>query len=477
LVLVEVHKDFLASPRLAANSSEIREDHFLMFSFFEAGVTKTKCLKFIGFTELIHLIRNNPNDEKIETIRTLRRNGDENYKELKKKLPYITPNCIVLIRSLKGDLFNQNFIQFSQYLYYDLDKGNAEEYKSYFINKYGHLASLICISSSGGGISVMFKVRNEITKENFYDVWSAVRNTVLQDEIQDKIIDDKCKDIARAMFISYDPNIYYNIDNEIEVKLQESIQQNDKKKEKQSKTCEDFNNRLISPFSIISIGKILEKLRTRSITKVANPIVDFKPADYVEVYIPKFIEDGTKHKIYTSMIHALVYLNPSIEKEYIFSFLFYVNNRFAKPKMEKREFIRLFNLVYKGIKDTGKTKVKIEKRFIHFNPLSNLTKAEKINISNMLNGYKRKNESIQKIINAKLEIEKLGQKITQERIAKISGLSSKTVRSHLNSSITDMHELVEMLNNSLPKKENFHDNLVVNTRDIFNTSILAKSST
>ena len=46
------------------------------------------------------------------------------------------------------------------------------------------------------------------------------------------------------------------------------------------------------------------------------------------------------------MIHQLVYLNPSIEKEYIFSFLFYVNNNHAKPKMNMKELVRLFNFVY-----------------------------------------------------------------------------------------------------------------------------------
>ena len=156
--------------------------------------------------------------------------------------------------------------------------------------------------------------------------------------------------------------------------------------------------------------------------------------------------------IYTSMIHALVYLNPAIEREYIFSYILYVNNRFAKPKMEKREFIRLFNMVYNGIKKPGKTNVNKELKYIHFHPDCKLTKEEKINISNMLNGYKRKNESIQKIHDAKNELEQLGQKITQKRIAELTGLSAKTVRTHLNSPMTDMDEMVTRVNNSVPIK-------------------------
>ncbi len=118
--------------------------------------------------------------------------------------------------------------------------------------------------------------------------------------------------------------------------------------------------------------------------------------------------------------------------------------------MEKREFIRLFNLVYNGIKETGKTNIKKEIKYIHFNPEHALSAKEKIDISNMLNGLKRKNVSIQKIIDAKLELERIGQKITQKRISEITKLSPKTVRTHFNSKLTDMDEQVEMVNNSVP---------------------------
>jgi hypothetical protein len=210
------------------------------------------------------------------------------------------------------------------------------------------------------------------------------------------------------------------------------------------------NNTLISLFSIISINKVLPELITETVVEVSNPVVDFKPVEYVKVFIPKVIKDGTKHVIYTSMIHALVYLNPNIEKEYIFSYLYYVNSRYARPKMEKREFIRLFNLVYNGIKATGEVYVNKEMKYIHFNPGCNVSIEEKINISNMINGCKRRNESIQKIINAKNELEKLGKKITKKRLADISGLSIKTIRAHFNSPLIDMDEVLEMVNDSVP---------------------------
>lgn len=419
-----------------------------MFSYFEKGIKDTIPSRFIGLPELVQLIRYNPNKNKIETIRLLRKDGDELYRGLKSELSYITPVCMVRERSLEGENFEKNFIQFSQYLYYDIDTMNAEDYKCGFLRKYGHLASMVCISSSGGGISVLFKVRNEITKANFKELWQKVRDTMLKDET----IDTMCSNVSRAMYISYDPEVYVNYENSIEIELINNITKPDEKVEKQGKTRKDFNITLIYPYSILPINKVLEKLKTSTMVPVSNPVVDFKPAEIVQVFIPSVIKDRTKHRIFKSMIHTLVYLNPDIDKEYIFSYLFYINRRFAKPRMEKREFVRYFNMVYNGIKNHGVFNVKKEVRYIHFNSNCELSTEEKYNIANMLNGFKRKNESIQKIINAKGELKNRGVKITQRNIAALACLSVKTVRTHLNSSLTDMDELVAEINISIPIK-------------------------
>lgn len=117
--------------------------------------------------------------------------------------------------------------------------------------------------------------------------------------------------------------------------------------------------------------------------------------------------------------------------------------------MENREFIRLFNCIYNGIKSTGENSCKTIIKYIHFNSNCQLTKKEKINISNTVNGCRRKNNSIIKVQKAKEEIQQKGQKITQKRIAEISGLSPKTVRTHLNSELIDMDELVELINSTI----------------------------
>jgi len=151
------------------------------------------------------------------------------------------------------------------------------------------------------------------------------------------------------------------------------------------------------------------------------------------------------------MIHTLVHLNPEVERQYLFSYLYFINERHARPKMDKRELTRLFNTVYEGIKNTGVTYVSKKIKYVHFNPACRLSKAEKIIISNMLNGARRKNKTIQKIITAKQELENTGQKVSQKRIAEITKLSPKTIRAHLHSTLIDIDELVQMINDSLPQ--------------------------
>lgn len=416
-----------------------------MFSYFENGIFDTNCNRFIDLPELVKKIKNNTNADLIEEIRTLRRNGDEFYKKLKKQLPNITPNCLVNRRSLDEDSFSSNFIKSSGYIYFDFDTTNPDEYKDYFIRKFGHLASLVCLSSSKGGISVLFKVKNEITNDNFKLIRSQIKDTILTGEP----IDPSAGGFGRAMLISSDTQVYVNYENEIEISIPEIQTEPIKKEGKQSNSSTFITNRLNSPFSVLSIDKVYEKLITSTQVEVINPVVDFKPVEFTEVFIPEIIKDGTKHTIYQSMIHHLVHLNPDIEKEYIFSFLFYVNNRFAHPKMERKELIRFFNLVYNGIKRTGVAKHQQYTKFVHFNPNCDISKEDKIKISNTLNGYHRRNISIKKIQAAKSELEQSGRKLTQKNIVEVSGLSPKTVRAHFNSTEIDMDEMVKLINDSV----------------------------
>jgi tRNA A37 threonylcarbamoyladenosine dehydratase len=424
----------------------------LMYSYFKNGITDTHPQTNIDLPELVNIIKNNPNQSKIEQIRLLKRAGDEKFRELKRELANITPNCVVKERDLKDDKFSINFLFSSGYIYFDIDNiPDIQQFKKEFIKKYGHQVSLVCISSGGDGLSILFKVANAISsKEQFDQLREGIRNTILKDEE----IDSKPSDIGRAMFISSDPDVYSNYDNKINVNIR-NTSQNIKGISKPITRHRGGNNKLNETFKLVPFDKVIKTINLRTVVNVHNPVVDVIPVDFATVKFPRIIKDKNKHRIYTGMIHSLVYLNPGLQVDYIFSYLHFINYNYADPPMEFREFTRLFNSVYSKIKNEKDYKYSwIKVKHIHFNAKSGLTGDEKRCIAGMLNGQKRKNESINKIMLAKEELVAQGIKVTQKSVCRISGLSIATVKRHYHEGLVDLNELIETIENSLPSKLN-----------------------
>lgn len=438
--------------KVSATTLKFEGFHFKMFSYFQKGIKDTNPVKSIDISQLIKIIKDNPEKSKIDWIRVLRKQGNQEYKKLKDELPNITPNCMVKYRALKEEKFDLNFITSSSYIYFDIDGvEDIDSSKKEFIEKYGHQVTMVCKSSSCGGLSILFKITNTIKSEDeFFLIWDIIRTTILKEEK----IDIRCKDIGRAMFISYDSDVFVNYENEITIDTSKSKKEINTSKEgvKHPISINNTNNRVSYPFSenekppIIPINQVLSKLIRNTNVSVDNPIVDFKPIEYAEVFIPKHIKDETKHTIYTSIIHQLVYLNPTIEKEYIFSYLWFINNTNARPKMEKRVLIRLFNMVYNGIKTSGITYHSTYTKWVHFNHQFRLTGKEKNILANTLNGYNRKNQSIKKIISVKEDLTRKGEKITRVKVSKLTGLSPKTVKTYFKNNSIDMDKVIQEMN-------------------------------
>jgi hypothetical protein len=112
------------------------------FSYFQNGIKDTTPLKTISIDQLVALIKNNPKKDIIKSIHSLRSIGDSYYKVLKEKLPHITPNSIVRAKKLSGNYFDENFISFSNYLYFDIDT-DITNYKEHIINTYGNQITLV----------------------------------------------------------------------------------------------------------------------------------------------------------------------------------------------------------------------------------------------------------------------------------------------------------------------------------------------
>jgi len=371
-----------------------------MFSIFKEGIKNVYPERQpIILSDLAKLIRNNPVSETINQIRQLRKNGDQFYKELKRTLEYITPNCVVKKRSLKDDSeYSTNFINFSGYIYFDFDVPNAIQFKQDFIQKYRHILSLVCISSGGGGISVLIKLNIELTKENFNSAWEFIATELFKDEP----IDSQTKDIGRAMFISSDPDVFINYVNELEInptdlKKYESINSIKKGTIQCISPRETYNTPTCTfPYKLLPYDEIKKVIRSTSIDS-KNSVIDYHPIDFMEIKFPKEISDGVKHKFYSFYIHSLVYLNPGIDLSYIYSFIFYTNYYKANPPMDLRSLRRLFEFVYSQTQQEGYVYNNDRIKNFHFNKKAHLSKEDKIKIINKCNGKIRSNESIKKI--------------------------------------------------------------------------------
>jgi hypothetical protein len=446
-----------------------------MFSYFEKGITNLIPSKTIDLSQLVKLIKNNPKKSLIDEIRELRLKGDQTYKEKKTFLNYITPNCSVKKRSLKEDEdYTKNFIAPSSYIYFDFDGVvNAQEYKHYFIEKYGHLVSLVCISSGAGGIAVFFKLTNAVDNKNFLDIWNTITETILKEEQVDVI----CKDLGRPMYLPYDTEPFVNYENEITVDIPLSKEKNTSKKQlNQSILNKKNNSTLIEPLSNIDFEEFMDKIVTKTPVVVNNPIVELFASERMDVTFPREIRDTKKHSIYTIMIHKLVYLNPQLPASYLFSYLNFINNYFGKPPMEFKKLIDLFTFVYSSIKNDENYEFLNKKyKYVHFNTNSKLTGGEKRNLACKINGKRRSNTSIEKIITAKEEISSQGLKITQKALAEKTGLSISTIKRHLNSEPVNLEKLVTDVNETYASRDDIvlgDDIFLPNACDVLTDNII-----
>jgi hypothetical protein len=421
-----------------------------MFSYFNGGIKNIYPKRHIDFISLIRLIKNNPEKPKIEKVREFRKVGND-YNNLKNTLPYITPNCMVKVRKLKDS--DYNLIAPSTFIYFDIDDyPNSKKLKDRVICEYGHLASLICISCSGGGISIFFKVSNHLkTEEDFL----IARQYIIDNILVNEEIDTNAGGIARAMFISSDPDLFFSYENEIVIPIQ--LFKINKQKVNTclmevNKTQTDMIHIDCAPqehFVPTPIKEVLAHLILETPVHVDNPVVDFKEIDFVEIRFSYLIKDGLKHRTFTDMIHKLIFLNPKVDRQYLLSYIYHVNEEYTGyKKMELRELIGLFNTVYNGATFLGNSKVKPKLKRIHYNKDCGKS-FDKRKVSGRIRGAFQENETKLKIRMVIEEMKSQGLLITKSSISKFSGIHRGTISKHLNSDLNDIEALIIEINDSI----------------------------
>jgi len=421
-----------------------------MFSYFNGGIKNIYPKRYIDLPTLVRLIKNNPEKLKIEKVRELRRTGID-YSTPKSYLPYITPNCLVRIRNLKES--DYNLIAPSSYIYFDIDDyPNSQKLKDRFIDEYGHLASLICISCSGGGISIFFKVANILKNENDFLI---ARQYIIDNILVNEKIDTNAGGIARAMFISSDPDLFYNYENEIEIPVElfkKGMNKDDNCRLEDKKSNSDMIHIHCAPqepFVPIPIKEVLDQLILETPVNVKNPVVDYNEVNYVEIRFQYLIKDGLKHKTFTNMIHKLLFLNPVADKSLLLSYIYHVNQEYTgNNKMELRELMGLFDTVYNGATFLGNSKVKQVLKRIHYNKDCDAT-FNKRKVSGKIRGLLKENETKLKIRATIEEMEAKGIPISKSGISKYSGIHRGTIIKHMDTDLHDIKLFIDSLNESI----------------------------
>jgi hypothetical protein len=419
-----------------------------MFSKYNGGITNIFPNETIDLLSVSHLIKNNPEKDKILEIRDLRtRNlkdarGNDLYKVKKEKLSYLTVNAVLRKRSLKEtEEFESNFMFPSGYIYLDFDRKDitkTPEFKRQFIEMYGDKVSLVSYSSSMGGISVFVKYSGVCFKSELE--YEVLRNYIIETHFT-KIkseIDSNTEGIGQCWYIPIDENPYENYSNVIIIPPTIFDHLNNKSntaKKTPDRIVEGKNqykmkggiNITLDYTNKPTINEVISNTKWSTNVKIDKDVVEIKEIDFNKLFIPRFIPDGKKIKTFTSIFANFIELNPDLPIEYVITLLNHINyNNTGSEPMSNDNFKKVIDGLIRSYR-SGKLYSTSKKKHVHFNKNASLSKNQKIGIANKLNGSIRRNRSILKIINAKKELEEIGEEVTKSKVIKLTNLSKRTV--------------------------------------------------
>jgi hypothetical protein len=150
-----------------------------------------------GLKEKITRIRNKYEAERDITGDTVK--AKESIAELKSELPGFMPSGSFSTRS------NAALVEYSGLLCADMDSLGDKLHSIRETLKYLPYVRAIALSPSGDGLKVFFNVVNDPARHE--DSFRAIRDNVRDLGVE---IDEKCKDLARICFFTYDPDLWLN---------------------------------------------------------------------------------------------------------------------------------------------------------------------------------------------------------------------------------------------------------------------------
>lgn len=194
---------------LAMNISEQNEP-MLMVSYFPN--LKVKECSPINILDVFQYLRQGKYKKQIDEIRS--ETNSDKIRLLKEMLPAITVSG-----TFNNSHSAKDIIQHSGLIQIDLDHVDTFNVKKYLIMDQFTYACFL--SPTGTGVKVIVKIDPDSHEASFIGLKRYYRTTYNLE------IDPKCKDVGRAMFLSYDENLYFNQDSLIfPTEIQTSVASN-----------------------------------------------------------------------------------------------------------------------------------------------------------------------------------------------------------------------------------------------------------
>lgn len=427
----------------------------------EGGVNEIKePLCYITLEELSMRVKYNPNVRLYKSLREWRITDKDRYDNEKRKLPYISPHVETIGRRLSDEDYEINFRSFTQLMYFDIDDvENVEKEKQRIINQYKDIVSFVCISPSGRGITIIIQIENEITKDNFSMIWNSIR----LNEFREEKVDTKATGIGRLMFLSYDPNVYFNPQATLSIDFTMDENVGNQYNTVGVKFSINLNSHILNSntitkrkYRIYHIKEVLKVIKTTTQVEVESELVDIKEVEYAKMYIPRIIPKGKRHLTFFSMINYLLHLNPTIELDYIFSYMWLINNYFTSPKLDTKELLRHFNSTVEQIHRNQIVYIKFKTRRIHWNyNCCYLNSVDKELIAKRLLGLYTRYKNHIRVSEAIDRLVVEGKKITNNAIKDITGMDVKTIRNYRDKPSINLElEKTFILEELIPQKPN-----------------------
>jgi DNA-binding MarR family transcriptional regulator len=432
-----------------------------MFGYSSKPITQPKIERFISFDELIRKIVSPDNIEIYHELHELKKTSTKEVcRDFKRRsLPWITPNAMLRYRSLANEgEFEKNFIQSSGYVYFDIDDvdGDVDEYKVQLVVNLGEHASLISKSSTGGGISILFRVNVSINSvADYNNVYDFISRTYLQG----MKLDDDVKRFGAAWFLPFDSDVFFNFHN--------SIQVPDEIFQKGSNDVllitQHTNIHRVTP-NVPKKPKMYQKLNIKDVFRICNfetPVdvpdkVKISPLKILSIRFPNVIRDGSKRKVFRKVIHDLIDLNPQFTLSHLYTFIDFINQNFARPPMEGDLLRKVVESQFEYIQNqktqnlyTNNSKRTL--RCIHYENRKNISPNLRRSLSNRLRGILDRYVNFKRIENARNYLLEEHERYTNKEIAELLQISESTVKRHIKKNKASFEEEVEKFERELRK--------------------------